>query len=200
MTHEGAKSLLRVMMAAYPTFKPGDIRETLAVWENLLKAYDDRQAALALEAYIASTPSGFAPSIGQLIELIKANPDELGELEAWALVNRAIRNSTYNAESEFSKLPEAVRLAIGDPGQLRQWAMTDLDDIQTVIASNFQRAYRSTLERMRKADRMPPEVARLFQREAPMPELPEKEPAWEEAEGVPMPEELRQALRRKLAE
>lgn len=49
-------------------------------------------------------------------------PKQLNELEAWSLVEKAIRNSIYNSQEEFSKLPPLVQKAVGSPNVLRLWA------------------------------------------------------------------------------
>lgn len=45
-------------------------------------------------------------------------PKQLNELEAWSLVEKAIRNSIYNSQEEFSKLPPLVQKAVGSPNVL----------------------------------------------------------------------------------
>ena len=194
MTHEGVKNMMRIMTAAYPNYKPLDMKSTIAVWENLLAEYDDAKGAVALKAYIKSDTSGFAPSIGQIIDLMHYDPDQVGEMEAWGLVDKAIRNGVYGAEQEFSKLPDVVKEAVGSPGQLREWAMMDTQAVQSVGQSNFLRSYRVASERARKASRMPPEMARLFQRTKQFSELELKEEETTIDDGIPMPADVRQRL------
>lgn len=40
-------------------------------------------------------------------------------------------------------LSDTVRRVVGSPSQLREWAMMEPDTVQSVVASNFQRSYRS---------------------------------------------------------
>ena len=70
------------------------------------------------------------------------SPPEMTESEVWTLVSNALRNGIYGAQEEFDRLPPVVRRLVGSPGQLREWAMMDADTVQSVVASNFQRAYR----------------------------------------------------------
>lgn len=194
MTHEGVKDLMRAMTAAYPNYHPSDMGGTIAIWETLLANYDDKAGAEALKAYILSDTKGFAPAIGQIVDIIQGDPDELGEMEAWEMVNRAIRNGIYGAEEEFAKLPDTIKEAVGGPGQLRAWAQIDKEDLDTVAQSNFLRSYRTASERARKAVKMSPELKRLFRRTRAFPELPMSEPEEQRAEGIPMPEELKRRL------
>lgn len=194
MTHEGVKNLMRVMTAAYPNYHPSDMGGTIAIWETLLASYDDAQGAAALKAYILSDTKGFAPAIGQIVDIIQGDPDELGEMEAWDMVIRAVRNGIYGAEREFAKLPDTVKAALGGAGQLREWAQIDQDSLNTVAQSNFMRAYRAASERERKAVKMTPELRCLYQRTRTFPELTVEEPEEPMTEGIPMPEELKLRL------
>ena len=195
MTHEGVKRLLRVMISAYPNYHPADINATISVWENILKDYSDKDAALALDTYIRNDTKGFAPAIGQIIDLIHTDDSGLGELEAWGLVRKAIRNGIYGAESEYNKLPEVVRVALGSPGQIRSWAAMDIDSVESVAQSNFLRSFRAAKEREKMYLKSSPEQQRLTQRKGGEMELEEKEPK-EEYNGIPMPEELKKMLRK----
>lgn len=190
MTHEGVKKALFLLTTAYPNYKPENMAGTIAVWESLLKEYPDDRALSAVRAYIVGNPSAFAPSIGQIVDLMHAAPDEATELEAWGLVNRAIRNGTYGAEEEYNRLPEVIRLAVGSAGQIREWAKMDLDEVQTVAQSNFLRSYRAAVERQKKAERMPEDYARLYRR-TPEPAQIEAKEERAELDGVPMPEEIK---------
>lgn len=189
MTHEGVKSLFKVMLAAYPNFHPADIQSAITVWERLLRDDNDADVARALEMYILNDTKGFAPSIGQIKEMMAQKPNELTELEAWGLVNKAIRNGNYGAAEEFAKLPDTVRSAIGSPKQIEEWASMPIDSVQTVAQSNFLRSYRDVCEREKKADKMPENIKALFRKDAPMIET--KEEIEESYEGVPMPDEIR---------
>lgn len=166
MNREETKKILRIIVDSYPNYKPVDMAETIDVWQMMLEDFSYQQVAMALKAYIMSDTSGFAPSIGQLVGKMQmiSTPNELNEMEAWALVSKAIRNGHYGAESEFAKLPEMVQKAVGQPSQLRQWAHSDLESIETVIQSNFMRAYRTVVKRENEIQRMPSDVRMLIEK------------------------------------
>lgn len=164
MTREETVKIIRIMVDSYPNYKPNNISETVDVWNMMLSEYTYEQISVALKAYILSDTSGFAPSIGQLVEKIQSitQPQELSEMEAWSLVSKAIRNSGYNSIEEYAKLPILVQKAVGLPDQLRTWAI-DENYNEQVVSSNFMRCYRNEVEREKKILSMPKEVQALLQ-------------------------------------
>ena len=167
MTREETKRIIRIICATYPNFKPNDLTETIDTWDFLLEEYTYQEISLALKAYIATSTSGFAPSIGQLIEKVRSIScgAELSEMQAWALVSDALRNSSYHAEEEFAKLPEIVQKAVGSPNLLRSWATTDERSIENVVQSNFMRTYRAELSRKREVQTMPKDVLAIMEQQ-----------------------------------
>lgn len=164
MTREKTQEILMSIQAAYPNYKPQDKTVTVNTWTTMLQDYTYEQVMTALKAYISTDTSGFAPSIGQLIDkmhMLNA-PQELNEMEAWALVSKALRNGSYGAEQEFEKLPPLVQKAVGAPSQLRNWALTDMESVENVIQSNFMRTYRAVLKREQETSKLPSEVKQIM--------------------------------------
>ena len=64
MTREETKTIIRVLMAAYPNFKPESLTETVQIWHMMLEDVDYKLISLAVKSYIRTNNSGFAPSIG----------------------------------------------------------------------------------------------------------------------------------------
>ena len=189
MTGKGIANTLNVMTKAFPSYRLTDTEGTARVWMGLLREYTDEDIAIALATYIKSDRSGFAPSIGQLIDLIPKEQD-LSEMEAWSIVNRAIRNGNYGAESEYLRLPREIQLAVGSAAQIREWASMDISELQTVAQSNFMRSYRTVKERERKASVVPVQYKALYSKD---PDLPQIEAVEEQElyEGIPMPEDVK---------
>lgn len=163
MNREEIKKLVRVVVATYPNFRPVDISDTIDAWEKVFEgmSYDDVSVALA--AYNATNRTGFAPSPGQIIGMLQdlVNRNEDTEAEAWSMVRKAIENSGYHAEEEFSKLPPLVQKAVGSPNELRSWAL-DPEFNDSVIRSHFLRIYGQVRERESKMDRLPPTIKALL--------------------------------------
>ena len=83
-------------------------------------------------------------------------------MEAWSLVRRAISNSTYNAEQEFERLPEAVQRAVGSPANLREMAALDIERVETVEQSHFIRAYDAAIKRAAEDAKIPAKVREML--------------------------------------
>lgn len=163
MTRNEVQDLLAMIQGAYPNFNPANKSATVGAWTMALEDFDRNQIALAFKSYMRTNISGFAPTPGQLIELIQTVAHtQLGEIEAWTMVSKAIRNSTYNSESEFDKLPPLVQKALGSAAQLRIWAM-DEGYNESVNSSNFMRSYRAVIEREKQMAKMPAEIKDLIQ-------------------------------------
>lgn len=164
MTREETVKIIRIMVDSYPNYKPNNISETVDVWNMMLSEYTYEQISVALKAYILSDASGFAPSIGQLVDKMQSitTPQELNEMEAWALVCDALRNSGYNYAEEYTKLPPLVQKAVGLPTQLQAWALTENLN-KDVVGSNFMRCYRIEVERQKEISKMPQNVREMLE-------------------------------------
>lgn len=168
MEKEDTKKLLAVIVASFPNYKPENTQFTLNTWHEMLKDYDKGIVFMALKAYIATDTSGFAPSIGQVINQISKlqAKEELTEIQAWGLVSKALRNGYYHSEEEFDKLPPTVQKAVGSPQMLQNWAMSDAGSIETVVASNFMRTYNAVVKRQEMESKLPSDVLALIHKTA----------------------------------
>lgn len=164
MTREETQNLLAMIQATYPNFNPPDKTAAVNAWRMALSdcQWDDVQRAFAV--YMRTNSSGFAPSPGQIMEkiMLLTSPQEMNELEAWTLVSKALRNSTYNSVEEFQKLPASVQKAIGRPEQLRIWAM-DEEFNESVASSNFMRSYRMVIGRNQELRKLPLKIRTLIE-------------------------------------
>lgn len=202
MTREEAKKLVRIVVSSYPNYKPTNLTDTVDVWTLMLEEFSYQQVAAALKAYILSDTSGFAPSIGQLIDKVQTIHDtnpQLNEMQAWALVSKALKNGTYGAQEEFDKLPPTVQKAVGSPSQLRNWAVTDEESIENVIQSNFMRTYRVICQREKEISKMPTDIKAIMQQNSSEKLLYTKEQEIKQLDvknykGVPMPDKVKKEL------
>ena len=165
MNREETKKIVMIVIASFPNWHPDDLSFTVDTWNLMLSEYEYNDIALALKTYISTNSSGFAPSIGQLIDKLQTvhNIGELNEMEAWALVSNALRNGYYGAEEEFAKLPPIIQKAVGQASNLRNWSQTDMESIENVIQSNFIKTYRTELARQKEYRKMPSEVRKLIE-------------------------------------
>ena len=81
LTKEETKKILRIMCNCFQNFRPSNIAETTEVWGMMLSDYTYQQISVALKSYILSDTSGFAPTIGQLVDMVHSvsKPQELNE-------------------------------------------------------------------------------------------------------------------------
>ena len=164
VTRDDTKKLLMRISSVYPNWKPqAELKYVVETWWEYLSEYTYDEMRAALKTYISTDTSGFAPSVGQLIDKLCtiSNPTELSEMEAWSLVSKALRNGYYGAEQEFEKLPLLVQKTVGSPSQLRNWSQTDSDSVENVIQSNFMRTYRAVLSREKVISKMPPDIKKI---------------------------------------
>lgn len=155
MTSKGIIDCIKLLCDAYPNYHPNK-EGALNLWSAAFRKFDDRTVQEAVTQWIITDTSGFAPVVGQIINIIYSQGiDTMSEVEAWGYVSKALRNSNYGAEEEFKKLPESVKLAIGNPDRLKEWAVLDEKEVQTVVASNFMRSYRAKSGDARKMAILP---------------------------------------------
>lgn len=165
MTETEVRQLLAMTQAVYPNYNPPSREAAVNAWFMCLSEYDNNVVMAAFKACITTDTSGFAPSIGQLLDKLHTiqNPQELNEMEAWSLVSKALRNGYYGAVEEFNNLPPLVQKAVGSPDNLRNWSQTDTNSIENVVQSNFMRSYRLVVNRENEIKKMPADVRTLIE-------------------------------------
>ncbi len=156
MNREEFSNIAMTLKAVYTDPKFLQDMDALKVWYTFLQDLDYQVASKAVARHICNNK--WPPTIADIREAaadITAPPDEkLNELEAWALVSRAIRNSYYGAEKEFEELPAVVRDAVGNPANLREWGQM-ADESVSVAQSQFLRNYRTVVKRHKEAACLP---------------------------------------------
>jgi len=164
MTRTEIIKTLSLLKSAFPhSFKDTtsqDLELMVQLWERQFRDNSFQEVSAAVDALISSRTTGYSPTIGEIKEQMQKlrNTNELDELAAWALVSKACTNGIYGYREEFAKLPPEVQNAVGAPEQLRQWAMMDVDTVQSVVASNFQRNYRASRARNKELEKLPQSV------------------------------------------
>ena len=149
MTRTEIAIIMDILSTAYPRFYTGPDApnpvKTMALWSEMFAEDDVAIVAAAVKALIATDDKGFPPHIGAVKAKVRqiTQPAGMTEQEAWNLVAKAIRNSAYGSREEFDKLPIDIQRLVGSPNQLRDWAMMDSDTVHSVVASNFQRSYKT---------------------------------------------------------
>lgn len=160
MNRTDVNKIMAILEVAYPNWiaklEDEKLKIMLNMWTELFADDDANLVASAIKAIVLTDPSPFPPTIGaiksKMFEL--SNPNELTEQEAWNLVYKAISNSGHNSKEEHDKLPEVIKSLL-TPQMLREYAMMDSDQIQSVVASNFMRSYRTRKEKFKEFQLLP---------------------------------------------
>lgn len=164
MTRRETALIMAVLQTAYPLYyrdlEPGQATAALNLWAEMFAGDEYPAVEAAVKALIATKTDDRPPTIGAVKEklLLVTQRQGMSETEAWGLVFRALRNSLYNSREEFERLPQDVQRAVGSPNQLREWAMMDRETVQSVVASNFMRGFRTNAARQRELDLLPPKI------------------------------------------
>lgn len=164
MNRQETLAIMSILKASYPAYYRGmgriEADRIVNLWAEMFEAEDFTTVSMAVKALIKTRTSTFPPVVGEVSEKIQqiTRPREMTEIEAWAYVEKALRNSAYNAEEEFSKLPPVVQTVVHAPEQLREWATMDLKTVASVIASNFQRSFRAKAKSEREFAALPEDV------------------------------------------
>ena len=207
MTRDETIELLMMVQAAFPNYKPPDKTVAVNTWFLMLADYPYQQVQMALKAYIATDTSGFAPSIGQIIDKMQMinSHAEQNEMEAWSLVSKALRNGNYKSREEFEKLPDLVKEAVGSPENIHNWAQADIKSIESVIQSNFIKSYRLVVNRQKEIQKLPKEIKAMISsnkacdgnriEKSQNTMLETKEEPEEERKCIPMPDRLKEKLK-----
>lgn len=166
MTTKETAKLIAVIAEVYPRFMDGRNPETtVALWQKIFSDDPYSEVQAAFFAFVSTDEKGFPPAPGAIramLNKLRKPEGETTESEAWGLVQKATRNSIYNADKEFAALPEEIQRCIGSPATLREYAIMDSETLNTVVASNFMRSYRARAVQVREMQKLPPAVREVF--------------------------------------
>jgi len=149
MTLEETAYIMRLLETCYPQYYKGfnleEKYQAAELWAAMFADDSLADVTAAVKAFIAADRKGFPPHIGAIKGYLHDRSSPAAG-EAWQLVRRALSHSIAHSKEEFGKLPPSVQRVVGSPSQLREWAMLEVSQVDTVIASNFQRAFREEAE------------------------------------------------------
>ena len=168
MNREQVLQMLSILKAAYPhSFQKlgkRDADSLVALWERQFSEEEPQAVSAAIDSLIATRPVGYSPTIGEIKEQLHRlrNQDQLSEVDAWVMVERACRNGIHHAQEEYDRLPPDVQQAVGGPEQIRAWAMMDTETVNSVVASNFRKSYAAAQERAKHVSMLPANVREML--------------------------------------
>ena len=164
MNRKETMQILASLRAAYPSsFKDldkMDLEAMTQLWQSVFEDESYAEVSAAVTALITSRTVGYSPVIGEIKEKLHSikHAGELSDQDAWALVSKACANGLYGYQKEFDKLPPEVQRAVGAPEQLKAWAAMDVETVESVVASNFMRNYRTQAARAKEFAMLPESV------------------------------------------
>lgn len=170
MTKREVAEMMTILQANYPDSFRGLSDSVMAtrvkLWHEVFRDKPAEVVRAAAMAYIASDTRGFMPTVGQINDRLSKmrHAGDRTQAEAWALVYQALGKSAWYSAEEFEKLPPDVQRAVGNPEQLKAWALMDSETVQSVVASNFQKSYRIRAERDAEMEKLPPDVRKFISR------------------------------------
>lgn len=148
-------SVLSLIKVAYPNSftrqTQSDAQALVKLWELQFKDYSAELVINAINDIIATRLSEFVPPIAVIKQKCNEllNPNKTSIHEAWNLVKNALRNSLYNSQEEYAKLPESIQEAIGSHSRLKDWCLMDAQEIETFVFNTFSKSYNEVNENKR---------------------------------------------------
>jgi hypothetical protein len=164
MTRQEALAVMAMLKTAYPTFYKNfnkeDINAAVNLWATMFSEEPIQVVNEAIKALMCTLK--YPPTIADVKEKIRkiTQPDEMTEMEAWQMVRRAI--SYYHANEAFANLPSILRKIVGSPNQLREWALMDVETVNSVIQSNFMRSYKAKVAQEKEYAMLPSSTKQLI--------------------------------------
>lgn len=164
MSREEIIEILGILKVAYPRFYANmtkdEAEKTISLWSEMFKNDSPELVAIAVKKLI--TELQFPPTIADIKNTMYKLVDRTEDnTELWNKFLKALKNSGYNSREEYEQLPKIVQKFAGSPERLRDYAMMDLDTINTVVKGQFLKQIDS-LKVRQKENAMLPEEARCF--------------------------------------
>lgn len=145
MTKEEFSVIIAAMRAYWPRSAEHicpDV-ESKRAWFGSLADIDYKACEMAVREI--SQVSVFPPSIAEIRNTAARQRAPrsmlMTEAEAWAMVEKAVRRSSYYAAEEFSKLPSVIQRAVGSSDVLKSWAGSEDPRALEVHEATFKRSY-----------------------------------------------------------
>lgn len=164
MTRQEALAVLAILKTAYPTFYKNyskeDINAAVDLWATM---FSDEPVSIITEAVKSLICTlKYPPTIADVKEKVAmiTQPLMMTEMEAWSRVRGAI--SYYHANEAFANLPPMLQKIVGSPNQLREWALMDVETVNSVIQSNFMRSYKAKVSQEKEYAMLPSSTKQLI--------------------------------------
>jgi hypothetical protein len=166
MTKSETGKLLYLLQTAYPRYYDGKTADELAgavdLWFDLLADHDTTLVFAATKELIRTLK--FPPTIADITEkMYNMTNQEEDDMELWNELDQAVRRSIYNTQQVFDGLSPLVKKFVGNPAQLRDYAMGDAATFNTVTKGQFLKQIPILKQREKELKTMLPESRRLLE-------------------------------------
>lgn len=155
-----ALALLKVAFpAGYRNLTAADAKATVNLWATMFEDDPYIEVEAAIKSIIATRKNDFPPSIAEVKEMLVTTrqPDRMTAQEAWSIVSKAAAGNL-----KWEELPENIQKSIGSPAVLNSWRMMQEDTFNSVVYSNFIKAYKIIEDREAMTARLPSSVRNLL--------------------------------------
>jgi hypothetical protein len=157
--------ILSVLRMAYPGYyaklSESDAVSMAKLWSRMF-ADDLYQEVDAAVQILICSESEFPPNIGQVKKQIASmKTDTDSAISAWNQVKSAMKFT--NCVQNFNALPELSRRVVGSPNQLKEWALMDPAQINTIVQSNFLKSYKEIEGNFRAQEALPASTQNLIE-------------------------------------
>lgn len=139
MNKQDTARIMKMIKAAYPNFDKNGSEEDIAnLWAWRFKNVAVNVVFEAVGEYIDTDMSGFAPSVGQIKQIIANKAYKpIAPGDAWQQVLRALMDAGSYPQKAFDALPAPVQRAVGSAATLKQWAMTPTAELESFTKQRF---------------------------------------------------------------
>ena len=165
MTRQEALAIMAMLKTAYPSFykdlSKEELNAAVNLWATMFSEESIQVVTEAIKALMCTLK--YPPTIADVKEKIAliTQPLAMTEMEAWDMVRRAI--SYYHANETFANLPPILQKIVGSPNQLREWALMNVETVNSVIQSNFMRSYKAKVAQEKEYAMLPESTRQLIQ-------------------------------------
>lgn len=161
-------TIIGILKTAYPQYYKdrNSIIDTTNLWYEMFENDDINLIKIAVRNYITNSISGFPPTIGEikneLYKLILG--DEKQDIELWNELKSAIRSGIYYSAEIFPTLSKELQIYLKNPMQLKELAMSNADDLETVQKGIFLKQMPIIKQREKEKIMMLPERREMLEK------------------------------------
>lgn len=166
MSRDEVITILGILRIAYPRFyanmTSNQAEETISLWQEMFADDDCNVVKLAVKNLINTFQ--FPPTIADVKnELYKLYAGEKKtDIELWNELKSAIRGGIYYSAEIFPTLSEELQLYLKNPMQLKELAMSDIEEIDTVQKGIFLKQMPIIRERQKEKMMMLPSTRKFI--------------------------------------